>query len=78
MTGKPAALIYERGGAYGTGSGGDDYDLQKRYMEQILGFIGFTDIKSIIVEPTLMVSPEDKPKTIEAAKAQARTIAKDF
>ena len=78
VTGKPAALIYARGGAYGTGSGGEDYDLQKRYMEQILRFIGFTDIQSVLVEPTFMASPEDKFKIIEAAKVQARTLAKDF
>jgi FMN-dependent NADH-azoreductase len=78
VTGKPVAVVYARGGAYGAGSGGEDFDLQKRYMEQVLGFIGFTDIRSIIVEPTLMAQPEEQPKIMKVAKEQAAAMAREF
>ncbi|MCE2982673.1 MAG: NAD(P)H-dependent oxidoreductase [Parachlamydia sp.] len=77
VTGKPIVLIYSRGGAYGPGSGGETMDLQKSYMEEVLKFIGFTDIRSIIIEPTL-ASPEDKDKTIAKAKQEAIKMAAEF
>jgi FMN-dependent NADH-azoreductase len=49
ITGKPAIAIYARGGAYGPGSGAESYDAQSTYFRQVLGFIGFTDIKEIFV-----------------------------
>ena len=58
ITGKPATLIYARGGAYGPGTGMEAYDQQSKYMKQVLGFIGFTDIKEIFVEPTAMAKDE--------------------
>jgi len=47
------------------------FDLQKRYMEQFLGFIGFTDITPIVVEPTL-----GKPESVERTKAEAAARAR--
>ena len=53
VTGKPAAVVYARGGAYvGEGSG---MDHQKPYVEQILGFFGFTTIHPIVIESTFLV-----------------------
>lgn len=75
VTDKPAVIIYSRGGAYNLGTGGEALDLQKSYMEAILKFIGFTDIKSIIIEPTL-AAPEAKEKTIKQAKEEAIRLAK--
>lgn len=46
-------------------------------LEHILGFIGFSDFKNILVEPTL-VSPEDKEKIMETAKQQAKSVAAGF
>ena len=66
VTDKPIAVIYARGGAYGPGTGAESYDLQKAYLEHILGFIGFKDFQTLLVEPTL-VSPEDNKKTMEDA-----------
>ena len=77
MTGKPVAAIYARGGAYGSGTGAESYDLQKAYLEHILGFMGFSDFQTILVEPTL-ASPEARDKSIEAATERAKTIAADF
>ena len=77
MTGKPIATIYARGGAYGSGTGAESYDLQKAYLEHILAFIGFSDFQTILVEPTL-VSPEDKEKIMEAARERAKAVAAGF
>lgn len=44
VTDKRAVLVYARGGEYPPGTDGEAFDLQKRYMETILGFIGFSDI----------------------------------
>jgi FMN-dependent NADH-azoreductase len=78
ITGKPAAIVYARGGAYDTGSDAANLDFQKSYMELVLGFIGITDIKSIIAEPMLMASPEDKAMLIQQAKDTAKKIALTF
>jgi len=59
VTGRPAVVIYARGGAYGPGTGAEGYDAQSSYIRQILGFIGFTDIKEIFVEPTLASGKDD-------------------
>ena len=77
VTGKPLAVIYARGGAYGVGTVSESYDLQKAYLEHILGFIGFSDFQSILVEPTL-VSPEDQEKIMETAKQQVKSVAAGF
>lgn len=74
VTGKPAVIIYSRGGAYGSGSGGESLDFQKTYMETILKFIGFTDIQSVIIEPTLS-SQELKDKSVKQAKEKAIALA---
>jgi FMN-dependent NADH-azoreductase len=74
VTGKPAVVIYARGGAYGPGSGAEGYDQQSGYMRQILGFLGFTDIKEIFVEPTL-ASATSKDEAIAAAKPKAEAFA---
>ena len=77
MTDRPVAAIYARGGAYSSGTGGEAYDLQKAYLEHILGFMGFGDFQTIIVEPTL-ASPEAKDKSMEAARERAMNIASKF
>lgn len=57
VTGKPIAVFYARGGEYTVGSDYEFYDLQTKYVDLILRFIGFTDIRPSIVEPTLMNPP---------------------
>jgi len=78
VTGKPVLGIYARGGEYGPGTGGEAYDLQKKYIEQIFGFMGFTDIQSIIVEPTLAGGPGTAEEKVKQAIAQAEKIAAKF
>lgn len=74
VTGKPAVVIYARGGAYGPGTGAEGYDAQSAYMRQILGFIGFTDIKEIYVEPTL-AGPTANADAVAAGKPKAAELA---
>ena len=75
VTGKPLAAVYARGGAYGPGTGAEAYDQQSAYLKQIFGFIGFTAIGEIFVEP--MLSP-DKDAAIAKAGQDAAATAKDF
>jgi FMN-dependent NADH-azoreductase len=77
ITGKPAVAIYARGGAYAPGSGAEGYDAQSSYLRQILGFIGFTDIKEIFVEPTL-AGPTAKDDAVAAANQKAAELAAAF
>ena len=65
VTGKKVVLVYARGGAYGSGTGAEAFDLQVTYMETILKFIGFTDITHILVEPT--IGPGAKEQAIDKA-----------
>lgn len=77
VTGKPALIVSARGGEYGS----DDtkpLNFQKTYLELILGFIGFTDIQSIVIEPTLMGGPETATAKRDQAVEQAKTLAKTF
>jgi FMN-dependent NADH-azoreductase len=76
VTGKPAVVIYSRGGAYSKAPA-DAFDFQKKYFEFILGFMGFKDIKSIVVEPTLG-GPELVEKALKDAYKQAAKMAKTF
>ena len=78
VTGKPVTVVYARGGAYQSGSETEGLDFQKKYMKLVLGFIGFTDIKSIVAEPMLMATPDDKQKAIDSAKELARSIAAQY
>jgi FMN-dependent NADH-azoreductase len=73
ITGKPLVFIYARGGSYGPGSGAEGYDAQSAYMKQIAGFIGFTDIKEVFVEPTLQ-----KSDALEKGKQHALELAGSF
>ncbi len=77
LTGKKAAVVYARGGAYGPGTGAEAYDLQTKVLSGLLGFIGITDQASILVEPTL-AAPDAVAKTVEVAAAEARCLAASF
>lgn len=78
VTNKPVFIAYSRGGEYVPGTDSEAFDLQKRYLELILGFIGFTDIRSVVIEPTLQGGPEIASQKREAAIAKAGQMAKEF
>jgi FMN-dependent NADH-azoreductase len=77
VTGKPAAVVYARGGAYGPGTGAEAYDKQSDYLQHVLGFIGLTDVKPIFVEPTL-AGPEARERAVAIATKQADRVARTF
>jgi FMN-dependent NADH-azoreductase len=70
VTGKKAVAVYARGGAYGPGTGMEDYDLQSKTLTGILGFIGLTDLVNIFVEP--MLGPQE---VVTAGLAKAEELA---
>ena len=73
---KPTAVVYARGGAYSSGDA-QSMDLQKGYLDVVLGFIGLSDIKNIVIEPTL-ADPAEVEKTIQSATDTAKQIAANF
>jgi len=77
VTAKPVFIAYARGGEYASGSPSEAFDLQTRYLETILGFIGLTDIRKVIVEPTLADQGLVKQRR-EAAITKAEGMAKAF
>jgi FMN-dependent NADH-azoreductase len=78
VKGKPVFVVYARGGEYPPGTPGEAFDLQKKYLELILGFMGLTDVRSLIVEPTLAKGKDvAQQKRIEAIE-KAKQIAKEF
>lgn len=77
VTGKPAFVSYARGGEYPPGSPTEPYDFQTKYFEGWLGFIGFTDILTVVSEPTLS-GPEAAEQIRAAAIERAREMAKSF
>jgi len=77
VTGRPAVLICARGGQYPEGSEAAAMDFQKPYMKLLLGFMGITDVREIVVEGTLF-GPDVATASLEAALAAARELAQDF
>ena len=77
MTGKRALVVYARGGEYSDPQLAA-MDHQKPYVEQILGFVGFSEVQSIVIEPTLMGGPEVAQEKGDEGKARAVELAKAF
>jgi FMN-dependent NADH-azoreductase len=77
LTDRPVVAIYARGGEYAVPEA-SHLDLQKPYVETILGFMGLTDVRSIIVEPTLAGGPDLATERIEQAVTKAKELAKAF
>jgi FMN-dependent NADH-azoreductase len=73
VTGKPATVIYARGGNYAPGSGAETMNLQQPYMELWLRFIGFTDIHTVAFQPTLA-----DQETTEAARRDGLATAESL
>lgn len=79
VTGKPLLLILARGGGYSEGTHAATFDYQKYYLDLIFRFIGFEDIRDIIiVEPTLMGGKETAEAKLAEAIAKSKSIAATF
>jgi FMN-dependent NADH-azoreductase len=77
VTGKPVVAVYTRGGEY-TSDDAAQHDLQKPYVEAVLGFIGLTDVRSIVIEPTLAGGPDLAKERVSQAELRARELAGAF
>ena len=75
VTGKPAVVFYARGGEYSSSEAAAGMDFQKPYLEMWLGFIGFTDITSILVESTLG-DPSELENALNQTLEQATSVAR--
>ena len=73
---KKAVVIYARGLDYSVGSStpAHSFDFQRPFMEAWLRSVGVTDVKSIVVEKTLL-GPELDHAARQAAREQAVTLA---
>lgn len=78
VKGKPVFIAYARGGEYPPGTTGEAFDLQKKYLELILAFIGLTNVRSVIVEPTLAKGKDAAEQKRAEAIEKARQMAKEF
>ena len=67
VVGKSVMVVYSRGALYTAEMA---IDFQIPYMDNILKFIGFTDIRKLLVEST-MTGPETVAKAVEEAKVMA-------
>jgi FMN-dependent NADH-azoreductase len=74
---KPIFIAYARGGEYATDNS-KAFDMQTKYLELILRFIGLSDIHSVIVEPTLAGGADVAKKKQIKAIEKAKRIAKAF
>jgi FMN-dependent NADH-azoreductase len=78
VTGKPVFVAYASGGDYPVGTPAEAFDLQKKYITLILGYIGFTDIRSVVAAPTLMAGPDVAEQKRNAAIEKAKQMAGEF
>jgi FMN-dependent NADH-azoreductase len=78
VVGKPMLVVYARGGEYPPNTAAAAFDMQKKYVELIFGFVGFKDIRAVVVEPTLQGGPEVAAASRQAAIDQAKEIAVGF
>jgi len=78
VTGRPIFVAFARGGEYSEGMPGAAVDFQKKYVDLVLGFMGFTNPRSVIVEPTEMQGPDAAKSKLDAAIAEARALGRTF
>ena len=75
VTGKKAALICARGGAYPPDSPAAAWDFQKPYLKTFLGFIGITDLTEVTIEPTMGATAD---AVLAEKQAEAERLALAF
>ena len=78
VVGKPLLVVYARGGEYPAGSEAEAFDMQSKYVELILGFMGFKDVRSVVVEPTLQGGPDAAKTRVREAIERAKEMAVSF
>ena len=76
VTGKKAVLVLSRGGQYGPER--DPHDFQRPYLEMVLGMIGLTDVRTVLVQPMLAQGPERAAEATEQARKEAAELAREM
>ncbi len=77
VTGKRVFIAYARGGEYVPGTEAEAFDFQTKYFETILGFMGLTDVETVVIEPTLM-DPDSANEKGKVAITKAKGVAQSF
>lgn len=78
VTGKSVFVAYARGGEYTEGTDSAAYDLQTKYFELILAFIGLIEVLSVIVGPTLAAGADVAQQKRSVAIEKAAKLASEF
>jgi len=78
VVGRPVVIVSARGGAYAEGTASASMDFVSPYLKLAFGFMGFTDISIIPVEPTLAGGPEEADERKAAAVERARRMADEM
>jgi len=73
VTGKKVYLVQARGGVYSEGPMGG-YNFQEPYLKAVLGFLGMTDVETILVEG-IAFGPEATEKALSGALGQVAALA---
>ena len=76
VTGKKTVLVLSRGGQYRQGD--DPNDFQRPYLEKVLGMMGLTDVRTVLVQPMLAQGPERAAQALEQAKKEAAELAQEM
>jgi FMN-dependent NADH-azoreductase len=76
LSGKKAVHIQARGGIYSEGPA-KEVEFGDRYLKAVLGFIGITDVQSVIAEG-MAAFPNEAEGIKEKAIKQAQEVAKSF
>ena len=78
VVGKPLLVVYARGGEYPVGSEAEVFDMQSKYVELVFGFVGFKDVRSVMVEPTLQGGPDVAKTRVREAVERVKEMAVGF
>lgn len=76
--GRRAQLILSRAGDYQPAAPAAPMDFQKPYLEFIFGFMGFSDVRTFSIEPTLLGGPERAEEAVFHAMRTAREASIGF
>ncbi len=72
--GKKVLIISSRGGLYGPGSPTETFDHQEKYLRDVFGFLGVTDI-TVITAEGVAYGPEKAAEAVAAAKQKIEQLA---
>lgn len=73
VTGKKVILVLAKGGVYSSGTMAP-LDHMEPHLYTSLGFLGMTDVETVVIEGTAM-GPEATEEALASARAKAQTLA---